>query len=80
MKGVIIMKNSTYDKLKILCLIILPAFITFLLAVLPVLNIPHKEAIILVLTSLNTMLGTIITQLSRSYNKSQEVDEECSQN
>ena len=76
MKGVIIMKNSTYDKLKILCLIIQPAFITFLLAVLPVLNIPHKEAIILVLTSLNTMLGTIITQLSRSYNKSQEVDEE----
>lgn len=80
MKGVIIMKNSTYDKLKILCLIILPAFITFLLAVLPVLNIPHKEAIILLLTSLNTMLGTIITQLSRSYNKSQEVDKECPQN
>lgn len=70
------MSNKTYDILKIVCLIVLPAFTTFAIAVVPVLGIPHSDVVIFVLTAFNTMLGTIITKISSIYNKRIQIESE----
>ena len=74
------MSNKTYDILKIICLIVLPAFTTFVIAIIPVLGVPHSDAIIFVLTAFNTMLGTIITKISSMYNKKIQIESEKSMN
>ena len=39
------MKNKTYDTLKWVALVALPAFVTFFLALAPLWNIPNAQAI-----------------------------------
>lgn len=66
------MSNKTYDRLKIIALIILPALTTFIGLVLETLNVSWSGKAITIMTGLITMLGTIISKLSSIYNKNKE--------
>ena len=51
------MKNKTYDTLKWVALVALPAFVTFFLALAPLWNIPNAQAIAAFTTFLGALLG-----------------------
>ena len=67
------MSNKTYDRLKIIALIILPALTTFIGLVLETLNVSWSGKATTIMTRLITMLGTIISKISSTYNKNKEV-------
>lgn len=66
------MSNKTYDKLKIIALIVLPALTTFVGLVLETLNVSWSGKAITIMSGFITMLGTIITKISSTYNKNKE--------
>ena len=66
------MSNKTYDRLKIIALIILPALTTFVGLVLETLNVSWSGKAITIMSGFITMLGTIITKISSTYNKNKE--------
>ena len=63
------MKNKTYDILKIIALVILPAFTVFVGATLEALNLECSGTVVTIMTAFDTMLGTIIGKLSSDYKK-----------
>ena len=63
------MKNKTYDILKIIALVILPAFTVFVGATLEALNLDCSGTVVTIMTAFDTMLGTIIGKLSSDYKK-----------
>ena len=67
------MSNKTYDILKKICQVILPAVITFYGVVASTLNFPYTEQIITIAVAFDTMLGTMLGISSRNYYK--EIDE-----
>lgn len=68
--------NKTYDVLKKICLIWLPALTTFYGVLGSTLNIPHTEEVITIAVAFDTMLGTILGISSRNYYTEIEEDEE----
>lgn len=66
------MSNKTYDTLKIVAQIVLPALITFYGVIGATLNIPYTEAVITIATAFDTCLGTILAKLSSDYKKKGE--------
>ncbi len=66
------MSNKTYDTLKIVAQIVLPALITFYGVIGATLNIPYTEAVITIATAADTCLGTILAKLSSDYKKKGE--------
>lgn len=66
------MSNKTYDILKIIALVILPAVTVFVGVTLETLNYEYCGAVVTIMTAFDTMLGTIIKKLSDDYNKDGE--------
>lgn len=66
------MKDKTYDKLKFVALIILPALTTFVGVTLEALNMDHSGIVVTIMTAFCTMLGTIIKKASDAYYKKKE--------
>lgn len=61
------MKNKTYDTLKWITLVALPAFTTFFLALAPLWNIPNAQAIAATVTAFTAFLGALLGVSSAKY-------------
>lgn len=65
-------KNKTYDILKWLVMIVLPAMITFYGVLGATLKIPYTQEVLTIASAFVTMLGTIIGVSTVKYNKLSE--------
>ena len=65
------MKNATYDKIKTISLLILPAM-TFLAALVDIWGIPYGSQIVASLAALDTFAGAAVAILAARYHKAQE--------
>ena len=73
------LKNSTYDILKYICQIVLPAIGTLYFALAQIWGFPYAEQVVGTITALDTFLGAILMISSASYNKSKtDVEKEIS--
>lgn len=63
------MSNKTYDKLKWIAIVFLPAFITFLGIVLTTLNVNCTETVLIIASAFATFLGTILGVSNSKYSK-----------
>lgn len=61
------MKNTTYDILKYISLIIVPAIATFFGVIGEAWTIPNTEKIVITINALSVLLGTIINKASSNY-------------
>lgn len=61
------MNEKTYDILKWIAQIFLPAFTTFLGVVLKCLNVPYTDVILTILVAFDTFLGTVLGISSNRY-------------
>ncbi len=63
------MTNKTYDILKWIALILLPALATFYAAIAAVWGLPYTEQVVGTITAVDTLLGTLLKISSDNYNK-----------
>lgn len=63
------MSNKTYDMIKIIALIVLPALTTFVGVTLEALNVGCSGVVVTIMTAFDVMLGSIIEKLSSMYKK-----------
>lgn len=69
------MSNKTYDVLKYITMIVLPAIATLYFALAQVWNLPYSEEIVATITAITTFLGTLL-QISKSkYDKGDDDNE-----
>lgn len=54
------MTNKTYDVLKWIALILLPALATFYAAIAAVWGLPYTEQVVGTITAVDTLLGTLL--------------------
>lgn len=73
------MSNKTYDILKYICQIVLPAIGTLYFALAQIWGFPYAEQIVGTITAIDTFLGAILMISSASYNKSKnDIEKEIS--
>ena len=65
------LSNNTYDKLKPVCLILLP-LLTVLATVVTIWNVPHAHEIAATVAAIDTLIGTILKFSSDSYHADKE--------
>ena len=65
-------KNKTYDRLKSLCLIILPALATFYGSIGKIWEFPRTEQVVLTITAIDTFIGTCLGISNINYKKENE--------
>ena len=63
------MSNRTYDILKWIAQILLPAIGTLYFALASIWNLPYGEAIVGTITAIDTFLGCLLGISSANYNK-----------
>lgn len=68
------MTNRTYDTIKTIALLIMPA-LTFFAALVDVWGIPYGEQIVATLAALDTFAGAVVAILAANYHKQNEKDE-----
>lgn len=68
------MSNRTYDVLKLIAQIILPAIGTFFV-IASIWGLPYAEQVVGTVTALDTLLGTMLSISSMKYNKENEDDQ-----
>lgn len=61
--------STTYDKLKWITIVFLPAFITFLGVILGCFDVPFTDTILTILGAFQLFLGTILGISCHNYNK-----------
>lgn len=61
------MTNKTYDALKYVALIIVPAFATFVSAVGIVWGVPHTNDVTMTITAFGVFLGSVLGVSSKNY-------------
>lgn len=66
------MKNKTYDVLKKIALVVLPALATLVITIFEIWNIPYGEQIGATITAIDTTLGIILGVSTYNYNKNKE--------
>ena len=67
------MKNSTYDLLKKIALVVLPALATLVITVFKIWDIPYGEQIGATITAIDTALGIILGVSTSKYNKAVKI-------
>lgn len=73
------MSNKTYDILKYICQIVLPAIGTLYFALAQIWGFPYAEQIVGTITAIDTFLGAVLMISSASYNKSKnDIEKEIS--
>ena len=70
------MSNRTYDVLKFIAQILLPALGTLYFALASIWGLPYGEQIVGTLTAVDAFLGAILRITTVKYNKSLEAEEE----
>lgn len=68
------MSNQTYDILKLIAQIILPAIGTFFV-IASIWGLPHAEQVVGTITAIDTLLGTMLSISSMKYNKENNDDQ-----
>lgn len=63
------MKNRTYDVLKYIAMIVLPALGTLYFALANIWGFPYGEAIVGTITAIDTFLGALLGISTAKYNK-----------
>ena len=61
--------NKTYDILKYVALIFIPALVTFVTTAGAELGYPHTETLTVLISAFGTFLGALLVVSSNSYNK-----------
>lgn len=61
------MKNTTYDILKFVALIVVPAVATFFGVIGDAWQIPNTEKIVITINAVSVLLGSIINKVSSDY-------------
>ncbi len=74
MKKIIMLKmnNETYDFLKFITTIVLPAIAAFYKTLAPIWNLPYEEQIPVTIMALVALLGSCLAYSSSKYKKEQE--------
>lgn len=62
------MKNTTYDNLKMIALIVAP-IMTFVATILKIWNVPYSTQILATLSALDVLVGSIVTIANENYKK-----------
>ena len=63
------MNNKTYDRLKWIAQILLPAIATLYFAIAKIWNLPYAEEIVGTITAVDTFLGVLLGISTNKYNK-----------
>lgn len=66
------MSNKTYDILKYIALVVLPALATFVIAITGIWGLPYGEAIAATITAIDAFLGALLKISSNKYNSEGE--------
>ncbi len=66
------MKNETYDKLKYIAQIVLPALGTLYFALASIWHLPYGEEIVGTITAIDTFLGVLLGISTKKYNDEKE--------
>lgn len=64
--------NKTYDILKYIAQIVLPALGTFYFAIAGIWGLPYGEEIVGTITAVDTLLGALLMLSNSAYKKDQE--------
>ena len=62
------MSNKTYDVLKYIAMIVLPALGTLYFALAAIWNLPYGEQIVGTITAIDTFLGALLDLSTKKYN------------
>lgn len=65
------LSNKTYDILKWIALVALPALTTFYGVVGATCNIPHTQEVLTIAVAADTLMGTLLGISTNKYNKEQ---------
>lgn len=68
------MKNSTFDAIRFVAEIILPALGALYAALAHIWGWPYAEAIVGTIAAVDTFLGAVVIGLRKNYNKQEEND------
>ncbi len=68
------MRNKTYDILKKIALVILPAIATLIITIFEIWGIPYGEKIGATITAIDTALGIILGVSSYKYYRNKSID------
>lgn len=68
------MNNRTYDVLKFVAQIVLPATATFYFAISSIWGLPYGEQIVGTISAVDALLGTILGISTNKYNKEAQND------
>lgn len=63
------MSDKKYNILKWLATVVIPAFITCVIAIFTAWNLPHLEPITATLSALNVFIGAVVQRSSKNYQK-----------
>lgn len=69
------MSNNTYDRLKWVAQILLPALGTLIFAISSIWGIPYAEQIVGTITAFDVFLGTLLGLSSAKYKREKEVQD-----
>lgn len=69
-----ILKNGTYDKLKWIAQILLPALGTLYFALASIWDFPYAEQIVGTITAVDTFLGVLLGISTKNYYKNNQVE------
>lgn len=69
------MSNSTYDKLKFIAQVVLPAAGTLYAALAGIWGLPYAEQIVGTIVAVDTFLGVVLKISTYQYNKSLEAND-----
>ena len=70
------MSNKTYDILKWIAALVLPALATFVVTFTGIWNIPYGEAVGATITAVDAFLGAVLGVQSKKYANNQLVEDE----
>ena len=66
-RNLIMMTNKTYDILKWIALVVLPAAATFYTALAPIWGLPYESEIPMTITAVDALLGALLGVSSQKY-------------
>lgn len=69
-----ILKNGTYDKLKWVAQILLPALGTLYFALASIWGLPYGEQIVGTITAVDTFLGALLSISTKNYNAANNIE------
>ena len=70
------MSNTTYDRLKFIAQVVLPAAGTLYAALAGIWGLPYAEQIVGTIVAVDTFLGVVLKISTHQYNKSLEVNDD----